>query len=504
MPPYGMARTELTAATEATYEASIERLGDAMRIARQLRRHQGHRGRAAAAPEPARPARREAGAIPQRSVGCVRVRTEDADARRRTLAQGPVICGVCGTEFTTGAEVRQEVEARRRARATVDDSFVARRREALRSPSDDQHLRGGCSEDQGRASHRRVDDPSAVVRRHGRSDAHAASRPDRGRHRRARRRAARRIQRRPVRRSAAVDGRVAALVRRTTARSTSARWSPPTTVEQEELASRCEGCPPPRRLDPRARTSTSVRSMSPSATASSCVDHLHDGPPLGTLGDVVAVDHDSESVHGRLRDLGHPGGRPRLAKPRARSAMTTPSSTSRNPSTRPLALQAERAAGDGPGASSRERATPTARRRLRLRPSGVAGVPGALAAAAERRRAAAGTSTARRRPSTLGFAVGCTPPPPTRARSRRGGDAGPTPTSPSAPATRAASSSSTSIPATAATPPSTGSLDEHGTLPPGRTVAHRWRRQPPLLPPSRPQGRERRRPASRRRPRHPR
>ena len=89
-------------------------------------------------------------------------------------------------------------------------------------------------------------------------------------------------------------------------------------------------------------TSTSARSTSPSATASSCGDHREGGPPPGTLGSVVSVDQTAS----RARSTSPPGarcevdrdsersGRPvaRLRHPRARP----------QPSTRSLALQAER------------------------------------------------------------------------------------------------------------------------------------------------------------------
>jgi hypothetical protein len=125
MPPYGMASTELTAETEASYEASITALGDAMRIARQL---DGIKGVGAEGSNG-----KDTTAQPQRSrnapgseCGCGRkMRMHES-----VLAQGPVICGVCGTDFTTDAGVRHEVELAQEP-TNVDTSFQARRREAL-------------------------------------------------------------------------------------------------------------------------------------------------------------------------------------------------------------------------------------------------------------------------------------------------------------------------------------------------------------------------------------
>ena len=140
MPPYGMARTELDGRDRGAYAATIERLGDAMRIARQLqgirgvgaeqggRRRRGTDGwrRSRAIPERAG---RDAAAAAGR-CGCtprcsLRVRWSVGSARRSS---------------PTGAEVRQEVEPDAEP-STVDTSFGARRREALAAERD-QRFRG--------------------------------------------------------------------------------------------------------------------------------------------------------------------------------------------------------------------------------------------------------------------------------------------------------------------------------------------------------------------------
>lgn len=138
MPPYGLARTELTAETEASYEAAIKGIGDAMRIARQLDGIRGigaeQGGDAGAGPTGGAEAERSRNA-PVASCGCGRKMRMHASV----FAQGPVVCGLCETEFTTGAEVRQEVEPGAEP-STVDTSFGVRRQEALAAERDQQFL----------------------------------------------------------------------------------------------------------------------------------------------------------------------------------------------------------------------------------------------------------------------------------------------------------------------------------------------------------------------------
>jgi hypothetical protein len=52
------------------------------------------------------------------------------------LAKGPVVCGVCETEFITEASVRQRPPEPERTASNVDHSFMARRRETLRTSGD--------------------------------------------------------------------------------------------------------------------------------------------------------------------------------------------------------------------------------------------------------------------------------------------------------------------------------------------------------------------------------
>jgi len=157
MPPYGMARTELTVETATAYEASIAAIGEAMRIARQLdgikgigaRQSDGAGTTGGAEVERSRNA-------PGAACGCGRKMRMHASV----LAQGPVVCGVCGTEFTTGAEVRRDVEPSAES-ATVDTSFQARRREALAAERD-QRLRETLEIEWSMLASA-VDDPSAGV-----------------------------------------------------------------------------------------------------------------------------------------------------------------------------------------------------------------------------------------------------------------------------------------------------------------------------------------------------
>ena len=140
MPPYGMAGTELTVETEESYGVTIAALGDAMRIARQLDGIKGVGAEETGGTEPGTTGGAEADRsrnAPSSACGCGRKMRMHAGV----LAQGPVICGVCGTEFTTGAEVRREVE-RETGSANVDTSFQARRREAMAAERD-RELREG-------------------------------------------------------------------------------------------------------------------------------------------------------------------------------------------------------------------------------------------------------------------------------------------------------------------------------------------------------------------------
>src|SRR5438128_861075 len=127
MPPYGFAKTKLTPEAEERYAATVERLGEAMRIARHIGRDvkvgvdaDGELGRG----------RERDGVDPDdRRKDAVTAMCECG--RRLRMApsvyeQGPVICGQCGSAFSDGAERRAEPDAE-----IVDTTFVERRRAAL-------------------------------------------------------------------------------------------------------------------------------------------------------------------------------------------------------------------------------------------------------------------------------------------------------------------------------------------------------------------------------------
>lgn len=142
MPPYGLAATELTPAARERYGPTIDRLGDAMRIARQLRA--GIRigvegdgiegtlgggadgGKERGDGQPKGPG--------SAACGCGR----KMRMAPSTLAAGPVLCGLCDSEFTVGAERQQQrqqiadiADAAGPAGAVVDRGFVERRQQAI-------------------------------------------------------------------------------------------------------------------------------------------------------------------------------------------------------------------------------------------------------------------------------------------------------------------------------------------------------------------------------------
>lgn len=150
MPPYGMASTELSPEALDRYGPTIERLGDAMRIARTLKAGvqvgTGAEGGTNDGKDTTdgQPKADQNGA----SCGCGR----KMRMAPKTLAVGPVVCGVCGTEFTNGAE-RQPPNADRttqqpevkdtdkseqegRASEVIDRSFLTRRQAALAADTD--------------------------------------------------------------------------------------------------------------------------------------------------------------------------------------------------------------------------------------------------------------------------------------------------------------------------------------------------------------------------------
>ncbi|MEW6473150.1 MAG: DUF6166 domain-containing protein [Actinomycetota bacterium] len=136
MPPYGWARTTLTPDTIEQYQESIDRLGDAMRIARTVDRtaalgseeaETGVDGRGGTAGDGERSGEetgsRRSGAA---ACGCGR-RMRMAPS---VLAAGPVLCGVCGSEFEVGRQVSAQADKTAPAAEqnnVVDHTFLARR-----------------------------------------------------------------------------------------------------------------------------------------------------------------------------------------------------------------------------------------------------------------------------------------------------------------------------------------------------------------------------------------
>ncbi|MGH3370992.1 MAG: DUF6166 domain-containing protein [Nocardioidaceae bacterium] len=137
MKPYGWARTALTAETAERYADAIDRLGDAMRLARTIERgtqlgpeaDQERTGRTGGAEQAGeQPEPRRAGAA---MCGCGR-RMRMAPS---VLAAGPVLCGLCGNEFRVGRDASRSAgpgdPQMTEGTAVVDDTFVTRRQEAL-------------------------------------------------------------------------------------------------------------------------------------------------------------------------------------------------------------------------------------------------------------------------------------------------------------------------------------------------------------------------------------
>jgi len=133
MPPYGWARTTLTTDTVEKYQDAIDRLGDAMRIARTVER-----------PAPLGSAEAEVGG--PGTTGGTQRSGEESEPRRSgaamcgcgrrmrmapsVLAAGPVLCGLCGHEFQVGRQASIQTEAavpEREPHDVVDRTFLARR-----------------------------------------------------------------------------------------------------------------------------------------------------------------------------------------------------------------------------------------------------------------------------------------------------------------------------------------------------------------------------------------
>ncbi len=122
-PPYGWARTSLGTLARGRYDAEIARLGEAMRIARRVtadprlgettrgdesdaERNGGTRPRDAQQPTP--------------TCGCGR-RMRMAPS---VLAKGPVLCGLCGREFSTSRAIDDRITSQRDADAAHDSAQI--------------------------------------------------------------------------------------------------------------------------------------------------------------------------------------------------------------------------------------------------------------------------------------------------------------------------------------------------------------------------------------------
>ena len=117
--PYGWARTSLAPTARSRYDTEIVHLGEAMRIARRIEADlrigesstaqggdSGKNGGTQPRPEPPRPA----------TCGCGR-RMRMAPS---VLAQGPVLCGVCGREFSTSRQLEGRASSPRDIEAAHD------------------------------------------------------------------------------------------------------------------------------------------------------------------------------------------------------------------------------------------------------------------------------------------------------------------------------------------------------------------------------------------------
>jgi hypothetical protein len=135
MPPYGLARTALSADAADRYAPTIERLDEAIRIARQLDRgvrigaegEQGVEGQLGGKGDGSK-----AKSALAAECGCGR----KMRMAPSVLARGPVVCGVCGSEFSTVAQV----ETPQRGDAVVDHSFLDRRHAAVEADHDTGRL----------------------------------------------------------------------------------------------------------------------------------------------------------------------------------------------------------------------------------------------------------------------------------------------------------------------------------------------------------------------------
>lgn len=137
MRPYGWAKTTLTLAAAEDYATEIASLGQAMRITRQLEagvRLGAGQDRAGDGSEVDGDRGPGGGVRTRNGVGAACGCGRRMRIAPSVLARGPVLCGLCGAEFS--AEHRLEPSARQQGLAVVDDSFVERRRRALSAGTD--------------------------------------------------------------------------------------------------------------------------------------------------------------------------------------------------------------------------------------------------------------------------------------------------------------------------------------------------------------------------------
>jgi len=142
MAPYGWARTSVGAEASSRYDGQIKQLGDAMRIARRLSANV-RLGEAKEGEQDHNDAGRETTAREQpkqgpATCGCGR----KMRMAPSVLAQGPVLCGLCGQEFSPEHHVERGQQRQRVAdwnTTPVNEPFLVRRRAALvaerRAPS---------------------------------------------------------------------------------------------------------------------------------------------------------------------------------------------------------------------------------------------------------------------------------------------------------------------------------------------------------------------------------
>jgi hypothetical protein len=131
MPPYGLASTQLADTGKERYAETISQLGEAMRIARHVDRGVGIGAEAGSGTETGTSADEDGGP----GGGRTKVQPAQCGCGRRlrmaptVLAAGPVICGVCDTEFTITPSRSAEREPH--ADAVVDRTFLERRHAAI-------------------------------------------------------------------------------------------------------------------------------------------------------------------------------------------------------------------------------------------------------------------------------------------------------------------------------------------------------------------------------------